>query len=231
MRGQATGRGQVVDSAIFEAVLAFTESLVSEYQLAGYIRERTGAIIPNVAPSNVYPTKDDQMILVAANQDTVFARLVEAMGRPEMATDERYATHAARGETQGELDGLISDWTATLDTEELLAVLEEHAVPAGHIYRAPEMLADPHFEARNSIATVPSEEFGEIRMQNVFPLLSDTPGSIKWPGPELGAHNAEILGGLLEMSDDEIASIQISRAPAEPARDPSGPGATPSGKS
>ncbi|MGZ0229273.1 MAG: CaiB/BaiF CoA transferase family protein [Acidimicrobiales bacterium] len=205
---ETTGRGQIVDSAIYEAVLAFTESLIPEYQVAGYIRERTGATLPNVAPSNVYPTADGQMILVAANQDTVFVRLAEAMGRPELATDERYATHTARGKTQVELDDMIAAWTGTLDSDELLQALEEHAVPAGHIYRAPEMLEDPHFAARGSIATVPSEEFGDLRMQNVAPQLSDTPGSIKWPGPPLGAHNDEILRGLLGLSDAEVEAVQ-----------------------
>ena len=107
---ERTGRGQVVDSAIYEAVLGVMESLIPEYAVAGYIRERTGAILPNVAPSNVYPTADGQMVIIAANQDTVFRRLAEAMGRPDLATDERYATHVARGAHQAELDELITAW-------------------------------------------------------------------------------------------------------------------------
>lgn len=110
---QQTGEGQVVDSAIYEAVLNMMESLITEYDKAGYIRERTGAILPNVAPSNVYPTRDGKFILIAANQDTVFRRLTEAMGRPDLATDERYATHTARGAVQQELDDLIAEWTKT----------------------------------------------------------------------------------------------------------------------
>ena len=115
---ERTGRGQVVDSAIYEAVLNMMESLVTEYDKAGYIRERTGAILPNVAPSNVYPTKDEGMILIAANQDTVFGRLVEAMGRPELSEDDRYATHTARGANQEDLDELVSQWTLTLDASD-----------------------------------------------------------------------------------------------------------------
>ena len=126
-----TGRGQVVDSAIYEAVLAMMESLVTEYQVAGYTRERTGAILPNVAPSNVYPTADGQLVLVAANQDTVFRRLAAVMARPELADDPRYASHSARGEHQVELDGLIAGWTATLDADRLLAALEEAACRPG----------------------------------------------------------------------------------------------------
>ena len=112
-----TGEGQVVDSAIYEAVLNMMESLITEYDQAGYIRERTGAILPNVAPSNVYPTKDGTFILIAANQDTVFKRLAEAMQRPELADDPRYATHIARGKTQKELDDLIAEWTKTIDAK------------------------------------------------------------------------------------------------------------------
>src|SRR5699024_2356431 len=147
---QRGGRGQVVDSAIYEAVLSMMESMIPEWQIAGYQRERTGATLPNVAPSNVYPTADDEMILIAANQDTVFRRLVDAMGRPELANDERYATHGARGERMDELDGLIADWTTTVKSDDLLEILREAGVPAGRIFRAKDMLADPHFQAREA---------------------------------------------------------------------------------
>jgi formyl-CoA transferase len=203
---ERTGRGQVVDSAIFEAVLSFMESMVPEYHIAGYIRERTGSILPNVAPSNVYPTSDGQMVLIAANQDTVFKRFALAMGRPELAEDERYATHAARGDNQQELDDLISEWSATSPADELLDLMESHGVPAGRIYRAPEMLADPHFAARESIAWLKHRDFGDFPIPNVAPKLSETPGAIRWLGPELGEHNDEILRGLLGLSDEQIAA-------------------------
>ena len=204
---ERTGRGQVVDSAIYEAVLGVMESLIPEYAVAGYIRERSGAIIPNVAPSNVYPTADEQMVIIAANQDTVFGRLAEAMDRPDLASDERYATHVARGAHQDELDELIAAWTAGLDAEELNEVLLQHGVPTGHIYRAPEMLRDPHFAAREAIVRLTHPEIGEVPMQNVVPKLSETPGRLKWPGPELGAHNEEILTGLLGLDSDELADL------------------------
>ena len=203
-----TGRGQVVDSAIFEAVLAYMESLIPEYDIAGYIRERTGSVLPNVAPSNVYPTSDGQMILIAANQDTVFRRLAAAMGRPGLAEDPRYATHSARGEAMEELDELITAWSQTLDAEAVLALMHEHGVPAGRIYRAPEMLEDPHFSSRESIVTVPHPDIGDFRMQNVFPRLSETPGSVRWVGPGLGEHNDEILKDLLGLSDEAISAAQ-----------------------
>lgn len=205
---QRTGRGQVVDSAIYEAVLAMMESLIPEHTVAGYTRERTGAILPNVAPSNVYPCRDDESILIAANQDTVFARLAAVMGRPELATDERYATHSARGESQAELDQLIAAWTAAQDADELLAALEQGGVPAGRIYRAKDMLVDPHFIAREGIVTLPHPEFGEIAMHNVAPRLSATPGVVQHIGPALGEHNDEVFGGLLGLDDATQARLR-----------------------
>jgi len=205
---ERTGLGQVVDSAIYESVLAMMESLISEYDQAGYIRERTGAILPNVAPSNVYPTSDGRMIVMAANQDTVFARLAEAMGRPGLVDDERYATHAARGRHQAALDELVSEWTSTQTVEALISLMEESGVPAGLIYRAPEMLEDPHFKAREAIVRVPHPEFGELAMQNVTPKLTRTPGAVRWAGPTLGEHNEEVLGGVLGMSRDRMESLR-----------------------
>ena len=202
-----TGRGQVVDSAIYEAVLAMMESLVTEYQVAGYTRERTGAILPNVAPSNLYPTADGQLVLVAANQDTVFRRLAAVMARPELADDPRYASHSARGTHQVELDGLIAGWTATLDADPLLEALEEAGVPAGRIYRAADMLADPHYQARQAIVRLADPELGEIAMQNVAPRLSATPGRVAWPGPALGQHNREVYQGLLGLPDEEVERL------------------------
>lgn len=188
-----TGQGQVVDSAIYEAVLAMMESTVPEYTEAGVIRERTGAILPKIAPSNVYPTASGEMVLIGANQDSVFARLAEAMGRPELATDPRYASHTARGEHQEELDLRIAEWTSGFSAEALLALCEHHGVPAGRIYRVPDMLADPQYQARESIVPVPDPTYPGLRMQNVFPRLSETPGQIRWPGPALGAHTEAVL--------------------------------------
>jgi len=203
-----TGKGQVVDSAIYEAVLGVMESLIPEYVLGDYIRERTGAILPNVSPSNVFPTSDGQMVLIAANQDTVFTRLAEAMGRPELAEDERYSTHSARGEYQEQLDGLIAEWTATLTSADLYDLMLEHGVPTGRIYRAPEMLEDAHFAAREAIVKPEHPELGEFPMQNVAPKLSDTPGEVKWVGPKLGEHNDEIFGDLLGLSDERVAELR-----------------------
>ena len=204
---EKTGRGQVVDSAIYESVLNMMESLITEYDKVGYIRERTGAILPNVAPSNVYPTNDGQMVLIAANQDTVFGRLAEAMGQPELAKLEKYATHGARGEHQAELDDLVGRWTASKSRTEVLSLMEKFGVPAGLIYRAPEMLEDPHFKAREAIVTTRHPVIGELRMQNVAPKLSETPGGIRAPAPALGEHNEEVYLGLLGMDRERYDGL------------------------
>lgn len=207
---EKTGQGQVVDSAIYEAVLGMMESLVTEYDKTGYIRERTGAILPNVAPSNVYPASDG-MVLIAANQDTVFRRLCEAMGTPALADDPGYANHQARGARQAELDALIGRWTAGLSTAAVLGLMEKHGVPAGQIYRAPEMLEDPHFAARKAIVEVAHPQFGSIRMQNVVPKLSATPGGIRAPSPSLGQHNDAIYLDFLGLARERYAALKAAR--------------------
>ncbi|WP_406689464.1 CoA transferase [Saccharopolyspora sp. ID03-671] len=200
-----TGRGQVVDTAIYEAVLAFMESLIPEWEVAGYRRERTGSVLPRIAPSNAYPTADGAEIIIGANRDTVFTRLCELMGEPELATGERYGTHDARGENQVELDELISAWTRQFDADDVLDKLHEAGVPAGRVYTAQDMVADPHFAARQAIVRLMHPELGEFPMQNVVPRLSDTPGEVRSLGPELGEHNAEIYGQVLGADEDQLS--------------------------
>lgn len=199
-----SGHGQVVDIGIYEAVLAFMESMIPEYQLTGHQRERTGNILPNIAPSNIYPTRDGGWFAIGANSDPIFCRLAAAMSRPALATDPRYATHSARGEHQIELDDLIAAWTVGYSAEELQRLMDEHGVPAGQIYTAREMLADPHFAARQAIIGMQAPGIGEIKMQNVFPRLSETPGGVDWTGPALGEHNQYVLSDLLHMTQEEI---------------------------
>jgi len=205
-----SGKGQIVDAAIYESVLSVMENLITEYGLTGYVRERSGSVLPGIAPSNAYPTKDGALVVIGANQDTLFRRLCDAMGRPELADDPRYAGHAARGEHQAQLDALIGDWTATLDADALLALMETSGVAAGRVYRAPDMLADPQFAAREAIVEVPHPVFGAVKMQNAFPRLSDTPGAVRWPGPALGEHTEEVLAERLGMSTAEISSLRES---------------------
>jgi formyl-CoA transferase len=202
-----TGLGQVVDSALYEAVLQVMESLIPEYTVAGLTRERSGAFLPGIAPSNVYACRDGDY-LIGANQDGIFRRLCQAMGQPALADDPRYATHAARGENQGELDARIEAWTRERDIAEVEALLIRHGVPAGRVYRAPDMLSDPHFAAREAILTLPHPRWGEVAMQNVFPRLSRTPGAVRRIAPQsVGQDNAEIWGGLLGLGEAEIAEL------------------------
>lgn len=207
-----TGKGQVVDAALYESVLQVMESIVPEYDRMGLIRERSGSFLPGIAPSNVYRCRDGDY-MIGANNDAIFKRLAIAMGQPELGDDPRYSTHIARGERQIELDALIDDWTRTLTVESLDALMIEHSIPGGRIYRAPEMIADPHFQAREAIIEVETERFGKLKMQNAFPKLSDTPSGVRSPAPSVvGQHNAEILGGLLGMSASEIAGLEARGA-------------------
>ena len=204
---ERTGRGQVVDSALYEAVLQVMESLVPEYEVSGQIRERSGSVLPGIAPSNVYPCRDGEY-LIGANQDAVFARLCAAMGRPELASDPRYVDHVSRGAHQVELDELIADWTRTLTVAEAEAAMLKHSVPAGTIYRAPEMLADPHFAARDALVEVETARWGKVHMQNSFPKLSDTPSSVRTPAPNtVGQHNAQVYGDLLGLDAAALAAL------------------------
>ena len=202
-----TGRGQVIDAALYESVLQVMEGLVPEYDRSGLIRERSGSILKGIAPSNVYRCKDGDF-MIGANKDSLWQRLAQAMGRPELGQDPRFATHIARGENQTEIDALIDAWTQTLTIDEVETLMTRHSIPAGRVYRAPDMIADPHFQAREALIDVPTERFGPLKMQGVFPKLSATPGSVRRPAPSIvGQHNAEIYGDLLGLSGEELADL------------------------
>ena len=192
-----TGEGQVVDASIVESVLAVTECLVTEYDRGGHVRERSGSFLPGIAPSNAYPTKDGDTIIIGANQDSLFRRLTALMGRPGLADDARFANHQARGRNQVEIDRKIGEWTATKDAHWLVEALAEAGVPAGLTYRAHDMIEDPHFQARESIVRVEDPALGPTAMQNVFPRLSATPGGVETTGPALGEHTGAVLSGWL----------------------------------
>ncbi|WP_202389258.1 CoA transferase [Qipengyuania oceanensis] len=206
---EKTGEGQVIDTALYEAVLQVMEGLVPEYDHNGFIRERSGSILPGIAPSNVYTCKDGPF-MIGANKDAIFARLARAMGRPELAEDPRYATHLARGRHQTELDDLINAWTSTLTIDEVDDLMIEYSIPAGRVYTAKDMLADPHFKAREAIIDVETETHGTLKMQNAFPKFSKSPSGVRRPAPsEPGQHNAEVLSELLgydEARREELAA-------------------------
>jgi len=207
---ELTGEGQVVDSAIYEGVLAMMESVVPEYTQTGYIRERTGSVLPKIAPSNAYPTIDGDLI-IGANQDSVFARLCDAMGRPDLVKDPCYVDHHSRGDHQQELDDIIASWTRDKSAKEILSLMEEHGVPAGKIFTAKDMMENPQYKARQSIVKIEHPEHDNLYMQNVSPKLSKTPGEIRWPGPsEMGAHNQEIYSDVLGKTSEELNSLKAA---------------------
>lgn len=204
---EKTGLGQVVDTALYEAVLQVMEGLVPEYDRNGYIRERAGSILPGIAPSNVYQCKDGHF-MIGANKDEIFARLAQAMGQPGLATDPKYATHIARGENQVELDQLVNDWTSAHTVAEVEQAMIDYSIPAGKVYRAPEMIDDPHFQAREAIIEVETTRFGKLKMQNAFPKLSRTPSGVRRPAPaEPGQHNREIYGELLGIDEQKLREL------------------------
>lgn len=209
---ERTGKGQVVDSALYEAVLQVMESLVPEYMVSGHVRQRTGSVLEAVAPSNVYACSDGEY-LIGANQDAVFTRLCRAMGMPELATDPRYADHVARGKHQKQLDELIENWTRQRSIGEVEQAMIDNSVPAGKVYRAAEMLEDPHFAAREALVEVDSPRWGRFKMQNVFPKMSDTPGAIRSLAPAtIGSDNEAVYQGILGMDDAEIARLKDASA-------------------
>ena len=199
---EKSGKGQVVDAAIYESVMAFVESLLPEYALGGHTRERTGGILPRIAPSGAYPCSDG-MVIIGANQDTLFERLSTMMDKP-WASDPRYATHDARGENQLELDELIGEWTRTRSMAEVLRLCEAHGIPSGPVNTAKDMLVDAHMKARAAILNVFSPMLGQdVPMQAPVPKLDLTPGSVQSAGPRLGQDTRAILETLGYSADDQ----------------------------
>lgn len=188
-----TGRGQEVDVALYESVFALTESLIPDYAVGGVARGRTGSTLAGVAPSNVYSSRDGAEILIAANGDSIYPRLCDAMGRPELADDPRFATHQARGRHAEELDSVIAEWAAGLGAEELETVLDEHEVPRGRIYTPADILADEQYRSRGMIAEIAAPGYPRpVPAPSVVPRFTATPGSIRHGGPRLGQHTDDI---------------------------------------
>jgi crotonobetainyl-CoA:carnitine CoA-transferase CaiB-like acyl-CoA transferase len=205
-----SGRGQEVDVAIYESVLALMESTVADWELAGVVRERSGGRLTGVAPANAYPTADGHDVVIAANADAVFARLATAVGRPDWASGTDYATHAARGERQHELDEELSRWTARHSAADVIALLREHSVPVGLINTARDLAVDDHIAAREMIVRLAAGFEHAVPMAGVVPRLSRTPGAIRSTGPELGEHTVAVLGELAGLDDAEIAELRAA---------------------
>jgi formyl-CoA transferase/succinyl-CoA--D-citramalate CoA-transferase len=199
-RPGGTGAGQMVDVALYEAMWMYMESTLAEFAKLGRVRQPTGPTLPDIAPSNVYPTANNEWILIGANQDSVFARLATAMARDDWLDPRSgYRTHLERGRAQGELDAEIAAWTRARTSEDVLALLDAAGVPAGRIYTARDIAGDPQYAARQMILNVPEPGLcGEtVPMPGVVPKLSGTPGYVRRGAPLLGEHNDEVLGPLM----------------------------------
>jgi formyl-CoA transferase len=190
------GRGQLIDVALYESVFAVMESLVPEYQMFGQVRERSGSALPGITPSNTYLSADAQYVAIAGNGDGIFKRLMHAIGHDDLGQDPQLADNAGRTQHSARLDAAISAWTERHPLSEILAVLEEAAVPAGRVYTAADIVADPHYQAREMIEHHQLPDGQPIDVPGIVPKLSETPGKTVWLGPALGAHTAEVLAGV-----------------------------------
>lgn len=200
-------RGQVIDVAIYEAVFNMLESIVPEYDRLGEVRQPSGSTLTGIVPTNTYLCADDKHVIIGGNGDTIFQRLMRAMGRPEMAEDSRFADNAGRVEHEAELDEAILQWTRSLTADQVLEQLEEAEVPSGPIYSVADMFKDAHFHARGLFETV-DVNGRPLTIPAIVPKLSETPGQTIWAGPEVGSHNDEIYGQLLGMSTAEMAALK-----------------------
>jgi formyl-CoA transferase len=202
------GVGQVVDISLLESCFSLLESAVPEYDRLGITRGPGGTGLAGIAPSNIFRSRDGTWIVIAANADNVFRRLCAAIGRPELAEDTRFATHAARGENQEEIEGIIAEWAAERDAKEIDRLLNGAGVICGPIFTVADIVADPHYRARDMLVTHDDEELGPFLGPGVVPKFSRTPGSVRWSGPwRPGRDNAEVYGRLLGLSAEEIAEL------------------------
>ena len=205
------GRGQVVDVSLYESVFNLMESLVPEYDLMGHVRTRTGGALPGISPSNTYPSSDGRHVVIAGNSDAIFKRLMQVVGRPDLADDPQLASNDGRVRSNALLDAAIAAWTSQQTMDEILARLDAADVPAGRIYSVADIVDDPHYAAREMI--LPTELPGDVtvRMPGIAPKLSETPGAVRWPGPTLGQHTDEVLTGL-GLQPGDIAQLRRSGA-------------------
>ena len=205
------GAGQVVDVALYEAVFAMMESLVPEFDVFGFVRERTGNIMPGITPSNTHTTKDGKHVTIGANGDAIFRRFMLAIGRDDLADDPSLADNAGRDARRDEIYSLIDGWCAGLEETEVLATLARAEVPSSRVYSAIDMFSDPQFIARQMIELATLPDGKTLRVPGIVPKLSETPGGTEWLGPALGAHTDEILG-ILGYDAVAIAGLRATGA-------------------
>ena len=203
------GRGQVVDVSLMEGCFALLESTVPEYDRLGLVRGPGGTGLKGVAPSNIFRSSDEKWMVIAANADKVFGRLCAAMEQPELADDPRFATHRARGDNQTELEGIVADWARRHTAAEIDRLLNDAGVICGPIYTIADIFEDEQFQAREMLVRHEDPEFGEYVGPGIVPKFSETPGRVRWSATwEEGSHNRDVYGGLLGLSDDELAALK-----------------------
>ncbi len=202
-----TGRGQVVDSALYEGSFSFMEPHVPVYQQLGIVAERAGPLLPGNTPNSIYPTKDGRYVLLAAASNAVFDRLAKAMGRPELIHDPRFANGVSRAENQAVCDALVAEWTQTLDLAQAEAALDQAKVPASRIYTVEDIFNDPHYAARDMLVEVEDAELGPVTVPGVVPKLSGTPGRIRWAGHDIGDDTADVLAAELNLDAAELERL------------------------
>ena len=205
------GRGLSLDVALTDSILSLMEGLLPEYGSMGKVRQPTGSRIVTAAPSNAYPTSDGKWILIAANSDPLFARLAKLIGHPKMALDPRFSGNLARVENVTELDAIIAAWTQTLSAEEIDRRLTLADIPCTRVYTAVEIAADPQFRHRGMVREVEDAQLGRVLHSGVVPHIPQAPGSIRWPGPAIGAHTDEVLAELLGLATADIAALRKDR--------------------
>jgi formyl-CoA transferase len=197
----------VVDVALYESVFNVTESLLPEYDAQGVIRQRSGSTLPGIAPSNLYPCSDGSYVLIAGNADSLYRRLMAAIGREDLRDDPALAKNDGRAVQMERIDEAIAQWTAKRTQQEVLDEMDKAEVPAGRIYSAADIAADPHYAARGMIEGVIAGDGEPLKVPGVIPKLSATPGAIRSPAPGLGEHTDEVLQGI-GYSPDEISRLR-----------------------
>jgi crotonobetainyl-CoA:carnitine CoA-transferase CaiB-like acyl-CoA transferase len=201
-------KGQVIDTALYEASFNLLEGVVPEFDGAGVVREPSGSTVTGIVPTNTYRCADGKFIVIGANGDSIFRRLCDTMGRSDMAADPRLANNAGRVEHEPEIDAAIEVWTGSQGSVKALRLLEQARVPAGPIYSVADMFADPHFNARGLFEEV-DVNGARLKIPAMVPKLSDTPGRTDWAGPEVGAFNREVYGELLGLDEEEITRLEV----------------------
>jgi len=201
-----SGSGQVVDVALYESMFNLMEAVIPEYDGAGVIREPSGSTVTGIVPTNTYRCQDGKFVVIGGNGDSIFQRLMIAAGYPDMATDPALASNLGRVEHESEIDLALSNWCVNNSSESILNSLNESRVPGGPIYNVEDMINDEHFNARALFETV--EINGQpLKIPAILPKLNKTPGATRWPGPTLGEHNEQVLGGLLGLSNEAIVEL------------------------